>query len=90
MKLKHFLNTGEKIQYCNSEHKESLFVFSPKFSVADIADTIRSNDKIPVAALELRKAPLTLALQLNDRFCNAQEFENAWKNTIIPHTVMFY
>lgn len=71
-------------------NKESLFVFSSKFSVADIADTIRSNDKTPVAALELRKAPLTLALQLNDRFCDAQEFENSWKNTIIPHTVMFY
>ena len=49
---------------------------------------IRFTDITRAAALELRKVLLNQDFQLGNRFCDAQELENAWKHTIIPDSVI--
>ena len=82
---------GESIQFCKPESKnESMLVFSLKISVSDVVNTIRSTDISRTDGLEIRKALMTLEFGLENKFCDAQELENAWENTSIPDTVITF
>ena len=82
---------GESIQFCKSERKnESLLVFSSSISMADVINTVRATDVIKEAAVEMRNALLNMDFNLDNKFCDAHELQDSWRNTVVPDTLMTF
>lgn len=82
---------GDDICFSSSrEVNKSAMVFLSTVSAEEMADKIRSTDHIRTCAESLRNVLLETDLGLQDKFCDANELEQAWNNITIPEPVLTF
>ena len=80
--LEHF---RDKIQFCESEQaNESLLAFSSDLEMRDVIKKLRSLTTVKMAAQTIRKCLLEAVLDLEDKYCDAQELNHSWKDMVLP------
>ena len=82
---------SDSITFCKSEREnKSLFVFSSNVGIEDILNSLRSLDSIKSAALDIRRALLDVDFGLNDKFCDADELKDSWKNPQVLEVLLSF
>ena len=57
-------------------------IFLKNLSAEDLVDTIRANDPIRESAKIIRGLLLERNFDLQDKFCDAHDLEESWKNIV--------
>ena len=55
-----------------------------------MADTIRANDPIRESAKIIRGLLLQENFDLQDKFCDAHDLEESWKNIVVPEQITIF
>ena len=64
-------------------------IFLKSLSAEDLTDTIRANDSIRECAKIIRGLLLEENFGLQDKFCDARDLEESWKNIVVPEQIIF-
>ena len=68
----------------------NLFVFSSTVGIEDVINSLRSLNNIKSGALDIRRALLDVDFGLNDKFCDADELKDSWKNIQVPEVLLSF
>ena len=80
---------GSEISFSQPKQvNKSQMFFSSNVTAENLAETIRSTDHIQECAETIRQCLLELNFDLQDRFCDANDLENATANMVVPEPLL--